>query len=239
MAEKEIRLRPISASTTDDISQGVEQTVDGDPSSYWCSSGTISANVDDYLIYQLPENYQVTRVEMITGVATFAAGSPFNPPKEVSFAIGSSKDSMVFTSDKFKYPNDKQERVAKFALRGQPQGKFVKVVLHGKTQKVQYMYYNVIQSVRIWGISVDEYAVQPPQENNNNNDNDNNNNNNKNALEEKDQCIICFEKRRDAAIIPCGHLSSCMECIEDVKARGGVCPQCRGGITSVLKIFHS
>jgi len=226
-------LRPISASSTDDISQGIEQTVDGDPSSYWCSSGTISANVDDYLIYQFPDNYQVTRVEMITGVATFAAGSPFNPPREVSFSVGPSKDSMIFSSERYKFPKDKQERVAKFAIKDQPQGKFVKVVLHGKTQKVEYMHYNVIQSVRIWGVSVDEYAVQPQQEK------QNNNNNNNNALEEKDQCIICFEKRRDAAIIPCGHLSSCMECIEDVKARGGVCPQCRGGITSVLKIFHS
>lgn len=120
-----------------------------------------------------------------------------------------------------------------FTLYDQPQGKFVKILLHGKIQKQDHLFYTAFHSVRMWGILLDENAAaapapvqQQPQQQ-------------ANKLEEKDQCVICFEKRRDAAIIPCGHLISCMECIEDIKTRGGVCPQCRGGIISVLKVSLS
>lgn len=50
--------------------------------------------------------------------------------------------------------------------------------------------------------------------------------------EEKCICKICFDKKVEIAIIPCGH-TFCENCIFNSKS----CPMCRSDIKSKLKIF--
>ncbi|CAH2058841.1 unnamed protein product [Thlaspi arvense] len=52
-----------------------------------------------------------------------------------------------------------------------------------------------------------------------------------------EDCIMCFEARRDCFFLPCGHCVTCYECgtmIEDVT---GVCPMCRKKIKKVKRIY--
>jgi len=47
------------------------------------------------------------------------------------------------------------------------------------------------------------------------------------------KCVICFEKREEVAVDPCGHLSMCKECSEMVQQ----CPVCRAPIEKRLRVF--
>jgi hypothetical protein len=58
-----------------------------------------------------------------------------------------------------------------------------------------------------------------------------------NASDDKDVCSVCFDKPANAAFIPCGHASFCLECGEQLK--GKPCPLCMRPVTSVLKIYRS
>lgn len=46
-------------------------------------------------------------------------------------------------------------------------------------------------------------------------------------------CVICMAKPEEVAVDPCGHLSMCQGCAEQVKA----CPVCRGPIGKLLRVF--
>eukprot|EP01113_Clastostelium_recurvatum_P029729 TRINITY_DN3592_c0_g1_i1.p1 TRINITY_DN3592_c0_g1~~TRINITY_DN3592_c0_g1_i1.p1 ORF type:complete len:512 (-),score=91.12 TRINITY_DN3592_c0_g1_i1:110-1645(-) len=50
-------------------------------------------------------------------------------------------------------------------------------------------------------------------------------------------CIICYEAERDAVLVPCGHLSTCITCIQDMPASLKQCPICRSTFTLAQKIF--
>lgn len=46
-------------------------------------------------------------------------------------------------------------------------------------------------------------------------------------------CVICMAKPEEVAVDPCGHLSMCQACAEQVQA----CPVCRGPIGKLLRVF--
>ena len=51
---------------------------------------------------------------------------------------------------------------------------------------------------------------------------------------QRNECIICFEKEKTFAFIPCGHKILCSEC---VKKKFQKCPLCRKSVTGVLRIY--
>lgn len=55
-----------------------------------------------------------------------------------------------------------------------------------------------------------------------------------NALANAESCSICFERPRDTAPMPCGHLFFCFQCIYPMKT----CPICRADIASLSKIYQ-
>lgn len=50
-------------------------------------------------------------------------------------------------------------------------------------------------------------------------------------------CVICWEAPIEGACIPCGHMAGCMTCLNEIKAKKGVCPVCRAKIQQVLKLY--
>ncbi|XP_023907521.1 putative E3 ubiquitin-protein ligase XBAT35 isoform X1 [Quercus suber] len=52
-------------------------------------------------------------------------------------------------------------------------------------------------------------------------------------------CAICFEAPIEGACIPCGHMAGCMACLNEIKAKKGVCPVtvCRGKINRVVRLY--
>lgn len=48
------------------------------------------------------------------------------------------------------------------------------------------------------------------------------------------ECVVCLDKKRSHAIVPCGHLSLCEFCAKTGRFRS--CPVCRGVIESIIKI---
>lgn len=50
-------------------------------------------------------------------------------------------------------------------------------------------------------------------------------------------CVICMEREKNALLLPCGHLSACMQCIDMVKSSAKpLCPICRQAIEDVIQI---
>jgi hypothetical protein len=55
-------------------------------------------------------------------------------------------------------------------------------------------------------------------------------------------CCVCTKVRANVVIVPCGHLSLCRACSEEMRVRasndGGIafthCPQCRGAIERII-----
>lgn len=54
--------------------------------------------------------------------------------------------------------------------------------------------------------------------------------------DDKDICIICWDKKREYAIVPCGHRVFCVDCKDRC---GSACPICRGAMTSVMRVIDS
>lgn len=58
------------------------------------------------------------------------------------------------------------------------------------------------------------------------------------ATEERGgQCVVCWDAKAEAVCIPCGHLSGCMECLAEIKAKDWGCPVCRAPIQQVIKVY--
>lgn len=59
-----------------------------------------------------------------------------------------------------------------------------------------------------------------------------------NALADVKQCMICCENQKDALMVPCGHVSTCMACAQlQMSRHGGECPICRTKITQLVKAY--
>ncbi|KAL9242980.1 hypothetical protein vseg_016926 [Gypsophila vaccaria] len=50
-------------------------------------------------------------------------------------------------------------------------------------------------------------------------------------------CVVCWEATVEAACVPCGHVSCCMSCLQEIKDKDGVCPVCRAHIDQVVKLY--
>ncbi|CAK7346390.1 unnamed protein product [Dovyalis caffra] len=50
-------------------------------------------------------------------------------------------------------------------------------------------------------------------------------------------CIICWEAPVEGACIPCGHMAGCMTCLNEIKAKKGVCPVCQSKINQVVRLY--
>jgi N-acetylneuraminic acid mutarotase len=50
-------------------------------------------------------------------------------------------------------------------------------------------------------------------------------------------CTICYENTMDCAILPCGHLIMCEECVTSFSEADRVCPMCRNTIQGKFKVF--
>ena len=49
-------------------------------------------------------------------------------------------------------------------------------------------------------------------------------------------CVVCFDERRGAVLIPCGHAETCMGCARKIAERSATCPICRTTITEVFEV---
>ncbi|XP_061188331.1 E3 ubiquitin-protein ligase cblA-like [Saccostrea echinata] len=50
-------------------------------------------------------------------------------------------------------------------------------------------------------------------------------------------CVVCFERQRNAAVFPCGHLHLCTECAESIMTRTKVCPTCQSSIQEYRRVY--
>ena len=57
--------------------------------------------------------------------------------------------------------------------------------------------------------------------------------------ESKAKCVVCLEKNADTAVIPCGHMCGCGDCLQMIsESANPQCPLCRGPMTSVIRIYQ-
>ena len=47
-------------------------------------------------------------------------------------------------------------------------------------------------------------------------------------------CIVCMDRKRNALLVPCGHMYTCVECTSAFRARKNACPVCRQTIRKVI-----
>ncbi|CAF0897108.1 unnamed protein product [Adineta steineri] len=76
------------------------------------------------------------------------------------------------------------------------------------------------------------------------NNNDNNVNNKSIGIKDESdsklnhECTVCFDRKRDTVLIPCGHICLCYSCADELYQRGTrQCPICRATITSINKVY--
>ena len=50
-------------------------------------------------------------------------------------------------------------------------------------------------------------------------------------------CDVCFDKPKNMAFIPCGHITCCETCSEKIITDRGLCIICNQEVTSALKIY--
>ncbi|XP_009138688.1 E3 ubiquitin-protein ligase SPL1 isoform X2 [Brassica rapa] len=55
--------------------------------------------------------------------------------------------------------------------------------------------------------------------------------------DEHDRCVVCLERKCDAAFVPCGHMCCCLTCA--LKLLGKPCPLCRKRGIRILKIYRN
>ena len=55
--------------------------------------------------------------------------------------------------------------------------------------------------------------------------------------EDRELCVICLDARRCMAAIPCGHVSVCANCADDLRGTNSTCVVCFGKVDAMVKIF--
>jgi len=56
---------------------------------------------------------------------------------------------------------------------------------------------------------------------------------------ETGMCVLCLDNRADSAVVPCGHMCGCHECLLAVKSSAKAeCPMCRGPMSSIIRIYR-
>eukprot|EP01113_Clastostelium_recurvatum_P014315 TRINITY_DN17772_c0_g1_i1.p1 TRINITY_DN17772_c0_g1~~TRINITY_DN17772_c0_g1_i1.p1 ORF type:complete len:166 (-),score=34.59 TRINITY_DN17772_c0_g1_i1:158-655(-) len=56
-------------------------------------------------------------------------------------------------------------------------------------------------------------------------------------VDDSEACVVCVEREKNTALIPCGHRAFCAECAQLLLSKKSVCPLCRLPIQSVLKVY--
>jgi hypothetical protein len=54
------------------------------------------------------------------------------------------------------------------------------------------------------------------------------------GTKEKKLCVVCLDRVKVVALIPCGHMCMCVTC---ARAPHGDCPLCRASVTGTLRVF--
>ena len=55
--------------------------------------------------------------------------------------------------------------------------------------------------------------------------------------EDRNLCNICFERDRNIAVFPCGHVHMCLQCVQIVEQENNLCPVCQGEIEEYKHVF--
>ncbi|KAH7844912.1 hypothetical protein Vadar_032985 [Vaccinium darrowii] len=50
-------------------------------------------------------------------------------------------------------------------------------------------------------------------------------------------CVICLDAPVEGACVPCGHMTGCMSCLNEIKGRNWGCPVCRTQIDQVIRLY--
>ncbi|KAK8872240.1 hypothetical protein M9Y10_008006 [Tritrichomonas musculus] len=59
-----------------------------------------------------------------------------------------------------------------------------------------------------------------------------------NTDDDDNVCIICYEKKADCVISPCGHVIACYSCMENWIKTNKICPVCRKEVSKYRKIYN-
>ena len=54
------------------------------------------------------------------------------------------------------------------------------------------------------------------------------------AVAEPEECVVCLDRPRRAALDPCSHAVTCEECAQELLNRGDRCPVCRERIARIV-----
>ena len=56
------------------------------------------------------------------------------------------------------------------------------------------------------------------------------------AQDEENLCVICMSEKTNTAVLPCRHMSMCMDCANALRNQTNKCPICRQRVESIVKI---
>ena len=59
------------------------------------------------------------------------------------------------------------------------------------------------------------------------------------ANSESPLCCVCMDRKRSAALLPCGHVCVCVECAGRLRSREQSCPICRSRIDKFVRLFYA
>jgi hypothetical protein len=55
---------------------------------------------------------------------------------------------------------------------------------------------------------------------------------------DSDDCSICFKNPVNSALVPCGHMGTCIDCAQFIQKKQFPCPYCRNPVQMVVKLFR-
>ncbi len=53
-----------------------------------------------------------------------------------------------------------------------------------------------------------------------------------------DMCVVCLDKKREGAFLPCAHMCCCMVCGDQIVSLGKGCPLCRKLCPKFIRIYR-
>ncbi|KAJ3407117.1 hypothetical protein HDV05_005613, partial [Chytridiales sp. JEL 0842] len=152
----------IRDSSRDHPLQSIEQTLDSSPNSFWSSKGYEDPDTGDFLEYELVEPFNLIHQFIIRPFkASFQRGMPIYAPKFVSISVGLDKDTIYYSSPMYGCINVNEDIC--FTLPHLVIGKFVRINFFGRqqTQPTDNLYYTVMQSVKVRGLTFDDVKEFP------------------------------------------------------------------------------
>ena len=59
------------------------------------------------------------------------------------------------------------------------------------------------------------------------------------AVQESDDCVVCWANEKDVVCVPCGHVAMCKSCSKAVMQQSGLCPVCRCAVREIIQVFKT